>query len=291
VSLDRKGRLTLAALRRLPVHALSRAAGRLAALRLPGPLQRVVIRGFARLVGVDWSEVRDPLRDFTSLQEFFTRRLADGVRRLDPAPDALVSPCDGTWGATGCVERGTLLQLKGRPYALDALLGGEGAAKPFEGGDYATLYLAPKDYHRFHVPLDARVLRASYLPGSLWPVNRIGVEGINGLFAENERICIWLESVQRPGEQLCVVAVGATLVGKVHLDFDRDLTTNVRRGVRNDRRYTDPARIERGAPLGRFEFGSTLVLIATPGGFRLEPRAPGRRTRLGRRIGAVLPVP
>lgn len=282
-------RLALALLRALPRNALSRAAGRVAELRLPRVLRRPVLRAFGRSVGVDFSELRDPLERHVSLQDFFTRPLRDGARPLDPAPDALLSPCDGAWGASGPIEDGTLLQVKGRPYSLAALLGSAADAQRFEGGRFATLYLSPRDYHRFHMPCDARVAAAAYLPGTLWPVNRLGVEGIAGLFAENERIVAEFV-VAPPGRgALVMVAVGATLVGKVHVRFD-DLTTQRPGAPPERRRYgPDGPRFARGEEWGRFEFGSTLVLVSAPSVLELDPRPPGTPVRLGTRIGTLLP--
>jgi phosphatidylserine decarboxylase len=277
-------RLALAGLRRLPLHALSRAVGRIAAWRLPPLLQRAEIRLFGWVVGVDFSEMRDPLGSFPTLQEFFTRSLKAGARPIDPAPDAVVAPCDGFWGTSGRVEAGSLLQLKGRPYSLAALLGDEEQAKRLEGGSFATFYLSPRDYHRFHMPCDATPVEARYLPGALWPVNAIGVEGVDGLFAENERIVTTFSL--EGGSELCIAAVGATLVGKVHLGFD-DLTTQAG-GQPKTRRYDEPVALARGAEWGRFEFGSTLVVVATPGGLRLDSAAPGTRLLLGTRVGTLL---
>ncbi|MGH2900754.1 MAG: archaetidylserine decarboxylase, partial [Solirubrobacteraceae bacterium] len=192
---------------------------------MPRPLVRAEIRAFARAVGVDLSEVRDPLDSFYSLQDFFSRALREGVRTIDPSADSLASPCDGAFGESGIVRDGQLLQVKGRPYGLAELLGSPSDAPRFEGGGFATLYLSPRDYHRFHAPCAARVERTAYVPGTLWPVNRIGLEGVDGLFAQNERICAYLRSV-RGDALLCLVAVGATMVGKVRLTFD-SLETNL----------------------------------------------------------------
>src|SRR4051812_16214612 len=142
-------RSAIAGLRLLPKNALSRWAGRAAALRLPAPLQRWQIRAFARAVGADLDELRDPVDSFASLQDFFTRALRDGARPIDPSPDAVVAPCEGRWGASGRIAEGTVLQVKGRPYSLAALLGDAAAAQAYEGGVYATFYLSPRDYHRF----------------------------------------------------------------------------------------------------------------------------------------------
>ncbi len=279
-------RLALGALRRLPLQALSRGAGRAAGWRLPAPLQRAEIRLFGALTGIDFSEVRDPIASFETLGDFFTRALQDGVRPIDPAPDAVVSPCDGAWGASGRIEAGTLLQLKGRPYSLAALLGDEAEAKHFEGGPFATLYLGPKDYHRFHMPCAATPVRARYLPGSLWPVNATGREGVDGLFAENERIVATF-SLGRDA-LLCIAAVGATLVGKVRVVFD-DLTTQSAGGPALWH-YAQADRLEKGQEWGRFEFGSTLVMLATPDALSLDEAAPGSPLRLGTRIGTRAPA-
>lgn len=275
----------MAALSLLPKHLLSRLAGRAAALRWPRRLRPAVMRRFGRAFGVDFSEVRDPLESFASVQDFFVRALADGARPVDPAPDAVVSPCDGAWGASGTVENGALLQVKGRPYALAELLG-EGNVGRYEGGAYATFYLSPRDYHRFHMPLDAVCERTRYVPGGLWPVNRVGVEGVARLFARNERIVGFF----RHGNlAFAVAAVGATMVGKVKLAFD-DLETHPRcgSGVPAERRYDPPLELAKGEEWGRFEFGSTLVLVAEEGLMELDARPPGTTLRLGRRIGTLL---
>jgi len=276
--------LTLALLRLLPQHALSRLAGRAASLRLPRALRRPVLSAFGRTFGVDFGEVVGSLESYASVQEFFTRPLPRGARAIDPAPDAVVAPCDGFWGMAGRVERGTVLQVKGRPYSLAALLADAEAARAFEGGWFATFYLAPRNYHRFHAPCAVRVERAVHVPGALWPVNRIGLEGIDALFASNERICAYM---QAETGRLCLVAVGATMVGKVRLTFD-DLVTNS--GARSPvaRDYgSAAARLAKGEEWGRFEFGSTIVLLAAEGALRLEAQPPGTELRLGARIGTL----
>lgn len=278
-------RALIAALELLPRSLLSRAAGRFAELRWPGPLQRCQLRGFARVFGIDLGEVRDPLESFASLQAFFTRALRDGVRPLDPDPAALLSPCDGAWGLSGEIREGRLFQLKGHAYALAELLASESDARSYEGGEYATLYLSPRDYHRFHSPADVRIERALHVPGTLWPVNRAGLELVPGLFARNERICTHARGASGP---LCLVAVGATMVGKVRLAFDASLATQASRRRTTERSYAGAEpRLARGAEWGRFEFGSTLVLLLAPGTARLEPSEPGTPVRMGRRIGRL----
>jgi len=302
-----RSRVAFAAIRALPKRSLSRAAGRAAGLPLPAVLRRSVLGAFGNWAGVDWGEVRDPIESFGSLQAFFTRALIDGARPIDPAPDAVVSPCDGAWGAAGQVRDGLLLQIKGRPYSLASLLGDEAAARRFEGGDFATFYLAPRDYHRFHACCAARVTAARHIPGELWPVNRLGVENVEGLFAENERICAFMRvavgaalgsatatgegasAASEGGANLCMVAVGATNVGKIRLTFD-DLSSNIPGATGETREYSAGTRevvLAKGEEWGRFEFGSTIVMLAEPGVLSLDLQPPGTRLRMGRRIGRL----
>ncbi len=284
------GGALLGALRLLPKNALSRLVGRAAGVTLPRAVRRACLGAFGRAVGADLTEMRDPLEDHATLQAFFTRALREGVRPIDPDPRALVAPCDGAWGEAGVVEAGRLLQVKGRPYSLAALLGDAGYAEGFEGGPFATFYLSPRDYHRFHTPCAVEVVGASHQPGSLWPVNRIGLEGVPNLFAENERIVARMRVGPGGGSDgdLCLVAVGATLVGKVHVDFD-DLTTNVAGAQPKLRRYADaPPRFEKAEQWGRFEFGSTLVLVARKGTLVLDEQPVGTPLRLGTRIGSLV---
>ena len=279
----------LALLYLLPKNAMSRALGWLVSRRLPRPLQRLELELFVRLAGVDVRELARPLDAFASLQAFFTRELAPGARPLEGGEDVLVSPCDGAWGVSGRVEDGTILQVKGRPYRVSDLLGSELLANAYEGGAFATLYLSPRDYHRFHTPAAGRITRLVYRPGSLWPVNAIGLLGIDALFARNERICAWLElaggELGRPVAAIAMVAVGATMVGSVRLSFD-GLRTNRPQAEAVDRELGSMGpKFARGEEWGHFEFGSTIVLLIPPGLYRLDPKPVGTRLRLGQAIG------
>lgn len=276
----------------LPKNAISRAMGWLASRRLPAPIQRLELALFVRLAGIDRGELAQPLESYASLQQLFTRALASGARPLEGGDEILVSPCDGAWGTAGRIENGTLLQVKGRPYRVADLIGDERLAAAYEGGEFATLYLSPRDYHRFHTPAAGRITRLVYRPGALWPVNSIGLLGIDGLFARNERICAFLQIGGRAVDgraadsvPLAMVAVGATMVGSVRLAFD-GLATNRRGAGPEDRALGDngPA-LARGAEWGHFEFGSTIVLLIPPGTYQLEPRPVGTPLRLGRAIG------
>jgi phosphatidylserine decarboxylase len=288
-----RGRLLLALLFLLPKNALSRLAGRFAALRLPGPLQRAEIRLFARLTGVDLAEARAPVEAYESLQAFFTRALREGARPVQGDALSLVAPCDGAWGAAGRIDSGMLVQVKGRSYSVSDLLGDDELANIFEGGCFATFYLSPRDYHRFHTPAAGRFVRVDHCPGSLWPVNATGLEGIDRLFARNERLCAylatedddWAHEPKIGAQSIALVAVGATMVGSVRLDFDA-LRTNRSGGRPTSHTLVGGSRhFDRGEEWGRFEFGSTIVMLTPPDRFEIDFQPVGRALILGEVIG------
>lgn len=256
----------------LPKNFLSRLVGKLAGLKLPIFFREPFLRAFGKFFGVDFSEIRDPLSSFETLQDFFIRRLKPGLRPIDSA--AIVSPCDGAFGQCGPIQAGRLVQVKGKSYSLTSLLGQ--AAPEFENGYFTTIYLSPKDYHRFHAPFETRIQKARYLPGYLWPVNAWAVQNIDQLFCVNERIVCWL------GEEAILVAVGATLVGKVKLAFDAELTTNMKNAQPILKNYNFERIFQKGEELGYFEFGSTVILITKS---KLEGRTFGSEVRLGNRLG------
>ncbi len=285
VSAAASRRALIEVLRVLPRNGLSRAAGWAAGIPLPGRLQAMEIAAFARLCGADLSEVEQPIEAFRTLQEFFARSLRPGARAIDADADSFVAPCDGAWGESGVIEGGRLCQIKGRTYGLASLLGDGVRPTDYEGGVYATFYLAPRDYHRFHTPCAVRIVAARHIAGTLWPVNRAGLEGIENLFARNERIVAYARAGAAERPPLCMVAVGAVIVGKIRLVFD-DLTSNT--GVDGSHRvYDPPISLAKGVEWGRFELGSTIVLIAPPGMVELESEMPGSAVRLGMRIGTL----
>jgi len=276
-------KLLIALLTVLPKNLMSRVAGLFASIPLPGPLAALQNRIFALIFGVNLDEVKDPLSSFKRLNQFFIRQLKDGVRPLDDTQDGFASPCDGAWGMCGTVESDTILQVKGRPYSLSDLLGED--ASRFEGGTFATLYLSPKDYHRFHSPCDAVVRRSRYIPGALWPVNAAGVNEVDALFAKNERVVSFFEMPSAAGE-IAMVPVGATMVGKIKINYDDKLTSNEGRpGC--DTSYDEPIPLDKGAEWGHFKFGSTIVFAATPGLVDLDVQPAGTPVKLGVRIGSV----
>jgi phosphatidylserine decarboxylase len=273
--------LLIAALRMLPKNALSRAAGALTRWRAPAPVRLAAMRAFARRYRIDLSECGD-LALFETFGEFFARPLRPGLRPVAPGDDVVVSPVDAVVSEAGIAGRGRLVQAKGIDYPLAALLGDEALARRLEGGAWATLYLSPRDYHRIHFPLGGAVAGWRYLPGRLWPVNPASVRSVPGLFTVNERLVTVLDTALG---RCAVVAVGATVVGRVRAFYDPTIPPSNLSGARPAARDYDPAiPVEKGAELGAFEMGSTVILIFEPGRVALRLAA-GERVRVGQPIG------
>ncbi len=279
-------RLFISALRLVPKNALSRVAGALTRWRAPAPVRLAAMKAFARRYGIDLSECPD-LDVYRTFGEFFARPLRPGRRPIAPGEAVVVSPVDGVVSETGVAAGGTLVQAKGIDYPAAALLADADLARRLEGGPYATLYLSPKDYHRIHFPLGGSILGWRYIPGRLWPVNPASVRTVPGLFAANERLVTVLET---PLGRCAVVAVGATVVGRVQGFYDPTVPHTNRPGAApRARDYETPIPVEKGQELGAFEMGSTVILLFEPGRVRLDPRlVPGARVRVGEAIGGPL---
>lgn len=274
-------RVPLALLKFLPKRTMSRAFGNLTRAKLPASAHRAAIRSFANRYRVDVAEAEKPLDEYRTFGEFFTRRLKPGTRPIAPGDDVPVSPVDGTVSQAGVGEAGLLVQAKGRTYTLAALLDDEEEAKRFAGGIYLTLYLSPRDYHRIHAPLGGRILGWGHVPGQLWPVNRPSVAGVPDLFAVNERLITYLET---PLGHVALVAVGATMVGRIRASYD-DIVTQIGRTGRRVR-YDHPREVGKGDELGMFEMGSTVILLFEPHRVALDGRlAPEVSVRVGEPIG------
>jgi phosphatidylserine decarboxylase len=278
----RAARLAASSLRVLPRKRLSRALGRIADLHGAPPLLGRVIRTFVNVYGVDLGEAVIPEGGFTTFDAFFTRRLLPGARPPDPDPKAVLSPADGRLEDLGPITQGATLRVKGRRYSVGELLGDPGEATRYEGGAFFIIYLSPRDYHRVHAPAGGGVARVRHVPGTLFPVNAIGLDHIDNLFARNERVAV-VQETEGHGV-VTTVLVGAMGVGRIGLAFD-DLRTNGGRehGVRDYGR--DAPRIGRGEELGVFHLGSTVIVFLEPGvGMRFE-RAPGDVVRVGQAVG------
>jgi len=267
----------------LPQHALTALVHRLTRVRLP-LVKDALIGAFVRHYHPDLSEAEqpDPYR-YETFNAFFTRGLRAGARPIDPDARAVVAPVDGCVSQAGRLEGACLLQAKGHAFTLDALLDGEPQwAARFRDGAFATLYLAPFNYHRVHMPLEGALRAAWYVPGQLFSVNATTAASVPGLFARNERLVLVFEH-----EALCfaLILVGALFVGSISTVWHGQVTPAAQRR-RGELAVTPGQRLARGAELGRFNMGSTVILLLPPatadwsGGL-----VPGAEVRVGRRIG------
>lgn len=250
-----KKRLIGGLIHRLPQNSMSRTMGKIMASRF----SRLAIRHYIRMYNIDLSDVERPVGEFKSLKEFFIRRLKPGARPIEADPHVIVSPVDGTVSQMGHIHEGTLIQAKGKNYQVAELLGhDQELSDRFRGGSFMTIYLSPRDYHRIHAPVDGKLIKYSYLPGRLYPVNQIGVEQVENLFARNERLITFIDN-QELG-CVAVVKVGALFVGSVKVVYNR-ATTNVPRGKQITGEIEGAPAVHKGDELGWFEFGSTVILL------------------------------
>ena len=238
---------------------------------------------FARRYRIDLDECGD-LSGFRTFGEFFARPLHDGLRPIAPGEDVVVSPVDAVVSEAGVIRGGRLVQAKGIDYTASALVGDDRVGRKLAGGVYTTLYLSPRDYHRIHFPLGGRVTGWRYVPGKLWPVNPASVRNVPGLFTVNERLVTLLDS---PLGLVAIVAVGATVVGRVRATFDPSVpVTNLAGAGAQSRDYATPIPVAKGQELGAFEMGSTVILLFEPGRVDFAPSlVAGARVRVGEPVG------
>ncbi|MGH8131353.1 MAG: archaetidylserine decarboxylase, partial [Steroidobacteraceae bacterium] len=194
-----------------------------------------------------------------SFNDFFTRRLRTGARLFDPEPQAALCPVDGYISQTGAIAGDTLVQAKGMEYSAAALLSGDEAlAKEFAGGAFATFYLAPHNYHRIHMPLAGTLRLARFVPGDLFSVNAATTSGVPGLFARNERVVCVFDTMMGP---MAVVLVGALFVGSMSLAWAGEIRVPGRSAPHDLPSPNPSVALDRGAELGWFNMGSTVVVI------------------------------
>ena len=270
----------------LPQHFLSRLVRSLAGARI-GWLRRALIRGFLRHYPVDLSEAeRSNPSSYESFNDFFTRKLHQGARPIDPEPTSVACPVDGYVSQAGRLADDRMLQAKGITYSASALLAGDPAlATQFAGGAFATLYLAPHNYHRIHMPLTGTLRLVRHVPGDLFSVNAATADGVPGLFVRNERIACVFDTTTGP---MAVVLVGAMFVGSMSLSWAGEIRGERPRVIR-DLPVRPVIALDKGAELGWFNMGSTVILMFAAAGPTLVPGlAPGLPVRMGERI-ATLP--
>ncbi|MBD8009613.1 MULTISPECIES: archaetidylserine decarboxylase [Acinetobacter] len=248
-----KQQLFIQAQKVVPQHRLSRVVGKIAASENP-IVKTAVITAFKTKYGIDMSiaEQTNALK-FNSFNDFFTRGLRTGVRAVDADSTAIVSPADGAISQLGKIENGDVFQAKGQKFTVENLIADPQLAEPFKNGEFATVYLSPRDYHRVHMPFAGTLTETLYVPGELFSVNQTTAENIPGLFARNERmVCLFDTELGR----MAVVLVGAMIVAGI----ETVATGKVKPSGRIELNQHDLF-LEKGAELGRFYLGSTAIIL------------------------------
>ncbi|MFZ9297537.1 MAG: archaetidylserine decarboxylase [Hylemonella sp.] len=267
----------------LPKRALTVFAGWVAGGRW-GWVTTAIIRRFIRRYLVNMAEAANPdPASYASFNDFFTRALKSGARPLAAAP--YVCPVDGAISQFGTIEREQIFQAKGHSYTTTALLGGQAElAQAFQDGHFATLYLAPKDYHRIHMPCEGTLTRMVHVPGDLFSVNPVTARGVPGLFARNERVICLFDTAHGP---LALVLVGATIVGSMATVW-HGVVNPPRPGTVREWRYAPgEVRLRQGEEMGRFLLGSTVVLLWPKASLEFNPAwAAERAVQVGEKMAA-----
>ena len=265
----------------LPKKALTVFAGWVAGGRW-GWITTAIIRRFIRRYQVNMAEAAEPdAASYASFNEFFTRALKTEARPLAPA--RFICPVDGAISQFGAIAQDQIFQAKGHSYSTSALLAGQdNLAQAFQDGHFATLYLAPKDYHRVHMPCAGSLHRMIHVPGELFSVNPVTARGVPGLFARNERVVCLFDTDHGP---MALVLVGATIVGSMATVW-HGVVNPPRTGTVREWTYAPgQVRLRQGEEMGRFLLGSTVVLLWPKTTLAFDPEwAPSRAVRVGEKM-------
>jgi len=269
----------------LPHHAISRLTHRLTRIRHPR-LKDWAIRDFIRRFGVDMSEAAQPdPAAYPTFNAFFTRSLRPDARPLASGARDLACPVDGAVSQIGSIEGGRVFQAKGQDFTAAELLGGDAAASHFEDGQFTTLYLSPRDYHRIHMPLDGTLTRMVHVPGRLFSVNPPTTRAVPRLFARNERVACLFDT---PAGPIALVMVGALNVASIETVWAGEVTPPQRPQVQSWD-YAGEVQLAKGAEVGRFNMGSTVVLLFAKDRIRWEEGyRPGSSVQMGCKLATLI---
>ncbi|MCW8907106.1 MAG: archaetidylserine decarboxylase [Sedimenticola sp.] len=269
----------------LPHHLLSQAMYWLTRQQW-APLKDLLIKSAIRLYRVDMSlaEEPDPQR-YPSFNAFFTRRLKAEARPLDDSDDSVISPVDGTVSQCGSIEGGRIFQAKGQEYDLAELLGDDVRwGEQFQDGEFATIYLSPRDYHRIHMPVAGSLQQMTHIPGRLFSVSPSTTRVVPRLFSRNERLVNLFQTEQGP---MALIMVGAIFVASMDTVWAGTVAPSSRRISQwhYPEAPPNPVSLERGSEMGRFNMGSTVILLFPKGSIEWEPSmGPGSSVQMGSRI-------
>lgn len=272
----------------IPKRLLTALVYRLVRIRIPA-IKDFFIRSFLKFYDVDLDEISKTVPDdFECFNDFFTRELKDGLRPIDKSSLSIVSPADGFISSAGRIRGNAVFQAKGHEYSLEELLATDLAeARNYYDGNFATIYLAPFNCHRVHAPLDAELVAARFVPGTLFSVSETTVAGIRGIFARNERLICHFRTADG---LFALVLVGALNVGSITTKWTGEVRP--RRGNVVEEidltKSNAPVRIGKGDLIGWFNMGSTVILLLPPGGSEWRPGLDaGAALRMGESIGHI----
>lgn len=264
--------------------ALSQAFGRFASKEHSPAIQKIINSGYVKLIGLDMSDFQSP-ENYPTLNALFTRKL-NQPRSFSLDSSSLISPCDSLITECGSIMQAQALQIKGMHYDINALLGNrfnDSAKESIHNGVFVNFYLSPRDYHRYHAPLDMQVLKAVHIPGKLYPVNIPTLKKKINLFIENERVV--LECLSGEGKRFFLVLVGALNVGEMELLFEPSIRTNTTDEISM---YTyENLFLRKGEDFGCFKMGSTIVMLFEEGMCTLNVST-GESVHFGQTIGEIL---
>ncbi len=230
-------------------------------------LSKIFIPKFAKVYGIRIDDAEKALTEYTSLNDFFTRRLKEGLRPIDPNEEILISPVDATITGMGPIDSGKMINVKGQDYTVKELLNHSPRMVNYKNGFYFVLYLSPTDYHRIHAPITGKITEKEHILGKVYPVNDFGLRKLPQVLSRNERLITYIRHVS--GE-IAVAKVGALNVSSIQ--------------------YTDAKKMEiiRGDDLAYFEFGSTVVLLTESGTFEcLHHLSIGKKVQMGEALGTL----
>ena len=273
-----------------PQHILSRLVFHVTRIRY-APIRKQLIKWFVHRYRITLQDAIDTdIGAYPDFNSFFTRALRPGARPLPADPAAIVSPADGEISQLGQMERDGLFQAKGRWYRLADLLGKRQSwCETFMGGSFITIYLAPHDYHRVHMPIGGTVIEMLHVPGRLFSVNHSTTRVVNSLFTRNERVVTFFEAATAP---FALVLVGALLVGSIETVWAGTVTPTRSKKARlqyHGKHQEHPLALVRGAEVARFNMGSTVIVLLPAGAVEWDPQlGAGTRVAVGQRIGKML---
>jgi len=270
-----------------PQLGVSNLAGRLADHDRSPALKNRVIKWFIGRYGVDMSEAAEPNPEaYPTFNAFFTRELKPGIRPLADGEKILTSPVDGAISQLGQVTGDRVFQAKGQSFSLSELLGGEGSTTaPFANGEFATIYLSPKDYHRIHMPMAGTLRQMIHVPGKLFSVNPVTAENVPNLFARNERVVCIFDTDSGP---LAMVLVGAMIVGSVETRWAGVVVPGSRQVTSTRYEGEQAVSFQKGEEMGRFRLGSTVIMVMPEGAVAWNSdQVAGNTVRMGEAFGAL----